>query len=165
MEGQVEHYRFADHEAYAIYLSQAPSSDIVRQRQAGRATSNYSPVEGTEAMADLVYRHWEVIDEKFSNVVNEIVCTLKIQALPDYPGADYIYFTGSASKPIQCKSGSETHLFPLGKTANSLEFCLPAARSGAIRCAFSTLGNLFGRNLNRDEVSNDYSFDLSYPKQ
>ena len=57
-------------------------------------------------------------------------------ALPDYPDAQHITFTGSAAVMFKSKD-------------NAVEFDLPAARSRAIGNALMTLGNVFGRSLNR----------------
>lgn len=159
-----EYYRYKDVEAFKIVINNPPQPEWLQSRDlGGNKTAHYEPIEVKEALADRVFREWNVVDEKYMNVLNEIVCTVKIVALPDYPGADYITFTGSASKPVQCDSGSKVHEFPIGKKSNALEYCLPAVRSEAIGCALETLGNLFGRNINR-KVSNDFGFDLKYKK-
>jgi hypothetical protein len=164
MEGKTEFYRYKDFEAYKIALTKPPQSDWLKNRElGGNKKSNYQPIEIIEAIADRVFREWYVMDEKYMNVLNEVVCTVKINALPDYPGADWIQFTGSASKPVQAASGSKPEEFPKGKLSNALQYCLPAVRSDAIGCAFEVLGNLFGRNVNR-AASNDFGFDVSYKK-
>lgn len=157
-------YRYKDFEAYKIALAKAPLSEWILTRSLGGGkSSTYMPIEISEALADMFFRTWEVRDEKYMNVLNEIVSTVKINALPDYPGADYITFSGSASKPVQCDAKSEVYLFPKGKKTNALEYCLPAVRSDAIGNALETLGNVFGRNLSR-KADNNFGFNLSYKK-
>ena len=65
-----------------------------------------------------------------------VLCTVKIQALPDYPGSDYITVTGTAG--IMFKTAK-----------NAVEYDVPNSRERAIGKALSTLGNVFGRSLNR----------------
>jgi hypothetical protein len=164
MDEILEYFRYKDFEAYKIALTKPPQSAWLKSRELGGGKkSSYQPIEVTEALADMVFRDWFVTDEKYMNVLNEVVCTVKITALPDYPGADYVTFTGSASKPVQAASGSKAEEFPKGKLANALQYCLPAVRSDAIGCAFETLGNLFGRNVNRG-ASNDFGFSVEYKK-
>lgn len=159
-----EFYRYADVEEFKLVLTSAPQEAWMKIRKlGGNKTVSYEPIEIKEALADRVFRSWEVADEKYMNVLNEIVCTVKIIAVPDYPSAEHMSFTGSASKPVQCDSGAIVHEFPKGKKANALEYCLPAVRSEAIANALETLGNLFGRNTGR-KVSNDFGFDLKYKK-
>jgi len=162
--GIEEKYRYKDFEAFKIALTKKPPASMLKSRGLGGGkTTNYQPIEVTEALADMMFRDWSITDEKYMNVLNEIVCTVKITALPDYPGSDFITLTGSASKPITCKKGSFAEQFPVGKLTNSLQYTLPAVRSDAIGCAFETKGNLFGRNVSRAS-SNDFSFDVSYEK-
>lgn len=164
MSEKIEFYRYKDFEAYKLALAKPPQEAWLKERSlGGNRKSNYQPIEVIEALADLVFREWHVVDEKYMNVLNEIVCTVKINALPDYPGADFITFTGSASKDIQTDSGALAWEFPKGKKANALQYCLPAVRSDAVGCAFELLGNIFGRNVNR-EASNNFGFDLTYKK-
>jgi len=164
MSEQIEYYRYKDVEEFKLALSTNPSTSWMKDRALGGGKSaTYEPIEIKEALADRIFRNWEVCDEKYMNVLNEIVCTVKITALPDYPGAEHILFTGSASKPVQCDKGAVVHEFPKGKKANALEYCLPAVRSEAIGNALETLGNLFGRNVARS-VNNDFGFKLNYKK-
>lgn len=163
-EENKEYYRYKNVEEFKKALNSAPQQGWLQSRDLGGGKKvEYSPISIKEALADRIFREWYVVDEKYMNVLNEVVCTVKINALPDYPGADYIMFTGSASKPVQTDKGSKVHEFPLGKKSNALEYCLPAVRSEAIGCAFETLGNIFGRNISRS-VTNDFGFDLSYKK-
>lgn len=162
MENKIK-YRFKDHEDYMIRLAGEPQEDNVKERSLGGSNVHcYLPIEVVEITADYVFREWHVIDEDFSNVLNELVCTVKIEATPDYPDAMPIRFTGSASKAIPADKGSKAEEFPLGKKTNALQYCLPAVRSDAIGCALESLGNVFGRNVSRKNASNDYSYDLKY---
>jgi len=164
MSEKIELYRYKDIEGYKLALSATPSSNWLKERALGGGkTAAYEPIEIKQALADRIFRSWEVCEEKYMNVLNEIVCTVKITALPDYPEAEHILFTGSASKPVQCDKGAVVHEFPKGKKANALEYCLPAVRSEAIGNALETLGNLFGRNVARS-VGNDFGFELKYKK-
>ena len=165
MEEVIEKYRYKDLEAYKLALAMPPPKGLQSSRSIGGGKkSEYESIEVQEAFADNFFREWQVVDEKYMNVLNEIVCTVKIQALPDYPGSDYISFSGSASSAIQTDKGSKAEEFPKGKKLNALEYCLPKARSGAIGCALETLGNIFGRNMNR-KVSNDFSFGVAYKEE
>lgn len=165
MEEKVENYRYKDHEEYSLKLNRPPEEGWIKNRTIGGGRSiDYTSIEVKEAIADVIFREWNVVHENYVPVLNEIVGTVKIIALPDYPGADHITFTGSASKPIQCKAGSDPAEFPKGKLPNALQYCLPACRSDAIGCAFESLGNIFGRNVSR-EASNNYGFNLEYKEK
>lgn len=159
-----EYFRFKDVEAYKLKLNSEPQDGWILTRElGGNKKTSYMPIEVKQALADTIFREWHVVEEKYFNMLNEIVCTVKINALPDYPNSDYITFTGSASKPIQTDSGCKAEEFPKGKKSNALEYCLPAVRSEAIGNALEVLGNVFGRNIGRS-VSNNFGFKLEYKK-
>lgn len=163
-ESKIELFRYKDIEQFKKVLSKGPEEGWIKSRNISGKDYKYIPISVKQALADRVFREWYVVDEKYLMVLNEIVCTIKIMALPDYPGADFVTFTGSASKAIQTDKGSKVHEFPMGKKSNALEYCLPGVRSEAIGSAFESMGNIFGRNLSRD-VTNNFAFDLSYKKE
>ena len=149
-DGKKETYRFKDLTAFRLALDDAPPDGWVKKRSlGGERFSEYLPVSIIEALADIMFREWTVIEEKPLNTGNGIGFTIKIQALPDYPGADYIFFTGSGAVPFQ-------------DTKNAVEYNFPSARTRAITTAFGELGNIFGRNIGRkvDNVAVGNGFTL-----
>lgn len=151
-----ERYMFANREAYISMLELSPADGMIKIRKLGGSrSSKYVPIEAQEGIADKLFREWNVLDLDYSVVHNELLMTVKIQYLPDYPGADYQFCSGVGAKAIQQKQGENPEGFPKGKIINSLEYCLPAAKSNAVSNALSDLGNVFGKNLNRD-CDNDF---------
>ena len=149
-------HRYKDIDAYKEALRSAPKAAWIKERDLGQKKHLYVPLYVQEAAADLMFRTMDVVEENYQLIANEIVCTLKIMYLPDYPNAEERFATGSASKAIQQKTGSGAENFPKGKITNSIEYNLPAARSAAISNAIMTLGNVFGKNIGR-KTKNDYS--------
>jgi len=128
---------FKDLEEYKDYLDQAPQDSWIQIRSLGGSKQHkFIPLFILQGNADLVFREWHVVSEQPLEILNGIGFTVKIQALPDYPNAEYISFTGTAAVPFK-------------SSGNAVEFDTPNARERAIGKALSTLGNLFGRNLNR----------------
>ncbi len=158
MTEQLETYRYADLKAFKEALQKGPAESWLMERSLGAGrTVEYTPIQIKEALADQMFREWTIVDEKYFNILNELICTVKIHATPDYPGAELWVFSGSASKQIACDSGSKVDQFPLGKKGNALQYNLPAVRSDAVGCALESLGNMFGRNTARS-VANDFGF-------
>lgn len=154
----VEKFNFKDKEAWKKAIDAAPNSSWVESRNLGaNKKSKYVPIAIQQALADIFFDEINVIEEKYQVIINEILCTVKISALPSYPNAEHQTFTGTGSKPIQTDANSSVYKFPLGKKTNALEYNAPAARSAAITNALTTKGNVFGRNLGR-AVSIDYNF-------
>lgn len=152
-----ETYNFESREKWQDALNSAPKEDWIKSRDLGGGkTSKYLPIPYQQALADKLFSEFDVFDAQYEVIVNEIICTVKIQILPSYPNSEHRIISGTGAKPIQCDKGSTPSLFPKGKKTNALEYCAPAARTVAISNALSTFGNLFGRNVGRAQVSNSY---------
>jgi hypothetical protein len=155
MSEVVNEYIFSSFKEYRDYIDAKPEDDWIMERflNSGKTKIHqYIPIFVTQANADLVFREWHVVEETAMSIKDGVAFTVKIKATPDYPGADEIWFTGSGAIPFK-------------SVGNAVEFDVPNARERAVAKAFATLGNLFGRNLNRSYmhkdkkrvVSNDYS--------
>ena len=150
-------HNFPNREAWQKALDAAPSKRLLKSRAIGMGKkSKYLPIEHQQAIQDIFFDEFDVIDEKYQVILNEVVCTVKCQGLPSYPNSEHRTFTGSGAKPIQCNAGASVDKFPKGKKTNALEYNLPAARTTAISKALETIGNKFGRNLGR-AVVDDYN--------
>ena len=131
-------YRFKNIEEYKDFLDKEPNETWIQLRDLGPGkVQKFIPIFIQQANADFIFRSWNVIEEKLMEISNGIACTVKILATPDYPGAEEIILTGSTATQYKTKA------------KNHIEFDVPNARSRAIGIAFGTLGNLFGRSLNR----------------
>ena len=144
-----EQYNFKNRAEYIESLDSVLPTEFVQEREIGSKIHRYYPLPIKEAVADNIFLYWNVVDEKYNILVNEIVCTVKLVYMPSYPGADELFCTGSASTPIQMDAKSKPTDFPAKKKLNALEYNLPSVISEAISKAFGRLGNIFGRNLDR----------------
>lgn len=153
----IEKFLFANHEDWFSVLQEEPNPSWVKERNLGSKKNKYVPLPIQQGLADLFFKEFDVVDEKYQMIQNELLCTIKIQYLANYPHSEHRYMTGSAAKPIQQSSGTPASIFPDGKLTNATEYNAPAARAAAISNALTTFANKFGRNLGR-EVSNDFSF-------
>jgi len=151
-------YSFASKREFDEWIRKAPKAEWVKSRKLGGVKkSHYVPIGVMQALTDYAFQEINIIDENYKVIINEILCTVKIEYTPSYPFAETRVATGTATKPIQCSSGSIPLTFPKGKIINSLEYNAPAARSAALSNAVASLGNIFGRNLGR-ELAVDFSF-------
>lgn len=150
-------FRFKNHEDWFDALQEEPHPSWVKERNLGSRKNKYVPLPIQQALADLIFKEFDVVEEKYQVIQNEILCTVKIQFLANYPDSEHRYMTGTAAKPIQQSSGSLASTFPDGKLINATEYNAPASRAAAISNALTTFANKFGRNLSR-EVKNDFSF-------
>jgi hypothetical protein len=144
-----EQYKFQNRAEYIKTLDSILPAEFEQKRDVGNSTHCYYPQAIKEAIADNMFHYWNVIDEKYQLLSNELVCTVKIAFMPGYQEADEQFCTGSAAVPVQMDAQSKPSDFPAKKKLNALEYNLPAVRSEAMSNALGTLGNIFGRNLNR----------------
>lgn len=148
-------YRFNNVNHYNEALACMPKPEYIQTRDLGGGkSSRFLGIECQQAYSEVVHLETDVISETYTVVANEILCTVKLCYLPSYPNAQHRFATGTGAKAIQMGSGGDPALFPQKKKINALEYCAAAARSAAISNAFSTMGNLFGRNLNRKAPDN-----------
>jgi len=152
-----ETYNFKNRAEWLQALNNAPADSWIKKRSIGSKDSLFIPIAVQQALADLFFNEFDVFDEKYQLITNEIAATVKISVLPSYPNSEHRIISGSGTKPIQMDSGSSVKDFPKSKKLNALEYNLPASRSAAISNALSTFGNIFGRNVGR---SVSVSFNL-----
>ena len=145
-----EQYEFPNRQEYIKALdSVLPDNYIMTRKLGGSRTAKYLPIPIQESMADKMFQEWNVIDEKYEILVNEVICTVKIAYTPAYPGANEQFCTGSGCIPIQMEKGSSVKDFPTKKIQNAMEYNVPSAKKRAIGNALEGLGNIFGRNIGR----------------
>jgi hypothetical protein len=161
MEQKVN-YKFKTREEYLAALDSVMPDTYIQTRDIGGGKKHiYLPQAIKEAIADDIFHFWNVQNENYTLIANELLCTVKLTFMPNYPEADEVYCTGTAAIPIQMDSGSNVMDFPEKKKKNALEYNAPAVRTEAIGSALNTLGNIFGRNLgrklNKDQtLANDF---------
>ena len=151
-------FQFENHESWTQQLQPEPNPSWIKTRDLGAGKkSTYIPLPIQQALADKFFREFDVFEENYQLIANEILATVRISILPDYPHSDHRIISGTAAKPIQQNQGTPASSFPQGKKTNGLEYNAPAARASAISNALTTFANVFGRNLSRD-IKNNFSF-------
>lgn len=161
-----EEFEFKDYKHWKSALLCAPNPAWLEERSlGGNKKSIFLPLPIQEALADKLFREFNVVDIRISMIVNEVVCTVKINALPNYPNSEHLILSGTAAKPVQMDTGASASKFPVGKKTNGAEYNVPAAKSAAVSNALTSFANVFGRNINRDKASNDLSFSANKKKK
>jgi hypothetical protein len=138
-----ETYKFKNRSAYVEALDSVLPESYYKVRKHGSDSTTYIPAAIKESLADDLFHYWNVIDEDYQVVLGQVICTVKLCYMPNYPGADEHFCTGSAARP-------------LGSAGNTLEYNVPGAKVEAISNALNTLGNIFGRNIGRKIAKNEY---------
>lgn len=143
-------FRFPSREEYLKTLDKTMPQEYIQTREIGAGqVQQYLPLPIQEAIADDMFHYWNVTDEKYMLIANEVIATVRITYMPSYPDAEELYCTGSAAGPISMDSGAKVTDFPAKKKINALEYNLGSRRGAAVGCALNSLGNIFGRNIGR----------------
>lgn len=121
----------------------------------------FIPIGTIEEKLDYYFRGlWKVTDFTQTVIVNEIAVTLQLHVFHPFAGV-WIERTGVAAVQIQLRAEYEKGpdgkrvkkpvdvLDVSKKIANTVQKDLPHAKAEALKNAAKSLGNIFGRNLNR----------------
>lgn len=147
-EETVNVHNFKDYAHWKEGLQEAPNAKWIKTRDLGKGkSSRYVPLGIQEALADMFFREFDVIDSDVVVNGSQILAQVKISMLPDYPNAEHRIISGVGAR-VMTKAG------------NSLEYGARSAKNAAKSEALTDFGNIFGRNLNRDFVDN-----FSYSKK
>lgn len=147
-EETVNVHNFEDYASWKKGLQEAPNAKWIKTRDLGKGkSSRYVPLGIQEALADMFFREFDVIDSDVIVNGTQILAQVKISMLPDYPNAEHRIISGVGAR-VMTKAG------------NSLEYGARSAKNAAKSEALTDFGNIFGRNLNREFVDN-----FSYSKK
>lgn len=165
------------------FLNKHPRKEWIREHPFVKGVE-YLPVGKVEMLLDIIFGEWdyEIIDSKI--LANSVVCHIRLTVKNPVTGSKIIR-DGIGAVPLELEATkysktqkNEKGEFVIEKQGarHSLDFeylnrtavmkNLPAAKSFALKDAADTLGNLFGRSLNRDreEFTNFYSVNGKYNK-
>lgn len=155
------------------FLNKHPRKEWIKQHPFAKNV-DYLPVGKVEMLLDIVFGHWnyEVVDYKL--VANSLCVHIRLTVVNPMTNITIIrdglgavplelqadeYEKDSSGKFVLDENGKKVVKVPGAR--NSIDFerlsrmavmkNLPAAKSFALKDAADTLGNLFGRSLNRKE--------------
>lgn len=132
---------------------------LAKVKKNGKETfSRYLPIDKVEYLLDLIYQRWypEVIREGV--MFNSVYVTVRVHVLNPISG-EWEYYDGVGAKDIQSDSGTTLTMETI-KSAG-VQMALPAAKSYAIKDAVEHIGAIFGRNVNRDGVIDEFEGQYS----
>jgi hypothetical protein len=128
-----------------------PSRVTIKDSPGGKG--KYIPIEDlTRMMDEVFYGHWEAYDFKTKVVANEEVGDITVRFLNPVSGI-WLRRPGAAAVLIKQRKVEGELTLPTDidkKYLNAMETGHPALLSLCLSNAFRTIGNMFGRDLNRD---------------
>lgn len=142
--------RYKSIEDFQKLMNKQPvKSEIKKNEFAGN--SQYIPIGVIEKHLDEIFAGmWSTTEPKIELVANSVVCTITLKVLN--PTAQmWIERGGVGAVPIQLNKGEKELNFTTIKS-DAIRKNAPAAKSMALRNAAQSLGVVFGRDLNREDV-------------
>lgn len=133
------------------WLEQGPAMEpettaIARDEKEG---FDYLPIAHVEAQLDEIFLGlWQTKNFRWQVVANEIIGSIDLEVFNPVANA-WITRTGTASVPIQQKSGSAPTDVD-AKYKNALVKDFPHLKADCVKNAAKALGRRFGRDLNRN---------------
>lgn len=110
---------------------------------------NYLPIGKVEHLLDVLFLEWRIEVLSISQLAQSIVCVARVHYRNPISG-DWSFHDGVGAVPLKTDKGfSAADLSHI--KSDAVMTGAPAAKSFAIKDAAEHLGDLFGRNLNRDD--------------
>jgi hypothetical protein len=148
----IEKYNKLTEITYKKILSNNPPKEIVKHHEFGKF--DYLPITAVERMLDGLFEHWSVDILREGVAVNGFYVAVKLKA--KIPGSDRILESdGIGFAEFQTQKGAApTDFTKLSQSAGVM--AVPKAKTEAIKNAAKSFGNLFGRNLTRNDDRSEY---------
>lgn len=135
--------------AFHKKLNDLPSIDMGNNRNG----NDYIVISHIEMKLDEIFQgHWSTENYKYSQIANEIVGNITLKVLHPITGV-WITREGAAAIQIMQDAGKPIDTILQTKKKNALETGFPKLKAMCLKNAASSLGKLFGRDLNRKQVA------------
>jgi hypothetical protein len=132
---------------YKQILGFNPPRSIVKQHKFGKF--DYLPITAIERMLDGLFESWSVEVLREGVAVNGFYVVVKLKAKIPYSDKVLVSDGIGFAEFQTIKDASPTDFSKLSQAAGVM--AVPKARTEAIKNAAKSFGNLFGRNLTRDD--------------
>ena len=146
---------FKSIEDFQRFLNNNPDKEDIKVNHLAN-NSKYLPIGIVEKKLDQIFSGlWsiEILDTKV--IVNEIMVTVRLTV--KHPKVDGLFLHRDGIGAVQIRMQKGSVITDINsKQKNALTADAPHAYAEAIKNAAKKFGNIFGRNLNRNEDFNDY---------
>lgn len=136
-------------------LNKQQESKNIKVNEQVDGSPKYIPINVIEKSLDECFGHnWSTNNLQYQMMLNSVVCSLDLAVI--LPSGVVIHRAGIGAVPIQLKK-DQKEITPFTIHTFALQKNLPSAKSFALSNAAQSLGEYFGRNLNRKEQDMDYT--------
>lgn len=144
---------------FVTVLSRLPDHKELERTPDGKAS--YLPIDFIETTLDeLFYGLWETKDFKWLPIANEITASITLRVfhptaktwIERIGAASYVVMVDKAPEGLQGQERNRWALDVGNKKPNALDMGMPKLKTDCLKNAAISLGNIFGRNINRSKV-------------
>lgn len=135
-------------------LNYDPKPEWIKQNKFAN-NSNYIPVGVIEYLLTSIFIKWRVEVKQVQVIANSVQVTIRLYVLDPISG-EWDWQDGIGASPIQTKQGAAATDFSQVNTS-AVQMAAPAAESYAFKDAAEKFGKLFGKDINRQNESVNYS--------
>lgn len=111
--------------------------------------AKYIPIDKIEFLLDRIFQEWRIEVLREGVMFNSVYVTIRLH-YKNPINNEWSYHDGVGAKDMQKDSGTDLSMSTI--KASAVMMALPSAKSFAIKDAAEHLGELFGRNLNRNHT-------------
>lgn len=137
-------------------LSKAPDPKEIKKHPFLKI--DYIPIDIIESKLDIYFKKWDVVDLEYNLVGNSMCVSLVLVVFDKTTGAEYARRSGVAAIALQTDAWDKSKgrkpkgydIDPNNIKAAALQMALPVSKATALKNAAASLGNDFGRSLNRN---------------
>jgi len=151
-ENQLSHFDFYNslHQLTMELKNKPLKSETKTNEFAGGA--EYLPISRVESKLDYWFPLlWQTDNFSWNTIANEIVCSIQLWIYNPFL-QQWITRTGVGATQIQYRKGTQDLTDVNNKIQNTLQKDFPAAKAEALKNAAKSLGETFGRELNRGDT-------------
>lgn len=130
-------------------LAQRPADAWVKQHPYAKGVK-YLPIDKVESILDAIFQDWRVEIKQVFQLAQSICAIVRLHYKNPVTG-EWTYHDGTGATPLKTDKGASAADLSKIKS-DAVATGAPAAVSFAIKDAADHLGNIFGRNLNRNET-------------
>lgn len=141
---------------YKYILDQKPPKSIIRRHEFGKF--DYLPITAVERLLDGLFKSWTVEILREGVAVNGFYIVVRLSA--EIPNSDKkLVSDGIGFAEFQTTKGASPTDFTKLMQASGV-MAIPKARAEAIKNAAKSFGNLFGRNLLRNDDQSETEYNV-----
>ncbi len=134
-------------EKFITYINRTPNANELEPTPDGKAKT--LPIDFVETTLDeLFLGMWQTHSFTYTREFNEVIGSIILEVKNPITG-EWIKRTGAASIVITQDKDATLETFNTTKKKNALDLTFPKLKAECVLNAARSLGNVFGRNLNR----------------